>query len=107
VHDIDNASASLPAFSIVVQSNATQSALLSWVAPTLNTDGSPLTNLTGYKIYWGTSQGSYPNSITLSQGLATYRVDTLAANTYYFAMTAVNSAGVESARTNAVSITLP
>ena len=108
VHDADNARASLAAFSIVVQSNDTQSALLLWVPPTANTDGSPLTNLAGYKIYWGTSHGSYPNSITLNQsGLATYRVEALAANTYFFVITAVNSAGIESLPTNAASVTLP
>jgi len=108
VHDADNASASLAAFSIVVRSNETQSALLFWVPPTENTDGSPLTDLAGYKIYWGTSEGSYPNSITLDQvGLATYLVEALAANTYFFVITAVNSAGIESLPTNAASVTLP
>jgi hypothetical protein len=108
VHDGDNASASLGAFSIVVQSNATRSALLLWVPPTQNNDGSPLTNLAGYKIYWATSPGPYPNSITLTQaGLTSYRVESLTPNTYFFVITAMNSAGVESALSNVATLAIP
>ena len=108
VDDQDNASAALDAFSIVVLSNATGSALLIWVPPTENSDGSPLTDLAGFKVYWGTSQGSYPNNILLSQsGLASHRVENLASDTYYFAVTAFNNAGVESGFSNVASITLP
>ncbi len=65
--------------------------------PTTNTDGSPLTNLAGYKVYWGPSQGTYPNSVTLNNpGLTSYVVGNLAPGTYFFAATALNSAGVES-----------
>ena len=49
-------SASLPAFALTVQAIALGSATLSWTAPTQNTDGSPPTNLAGYRIYWGTQQ---------------------------------------------------
>ena len=52
------ASASLAAFTITVQAVATGSATLSWTPPTTNTDGSSLTNLAGYKVYWGPSQGT-------------------------------------------------
>jgi len=105
---LGDATITLAAFSIVVQSNATRSALLLWLPPMQNTDGSPLTDLAGYKVYWGTSQGPYPNSITLSQsGLASYRVENLSPNTYYFVITAFNSSGVESGFSNVTSITLP
>jgi hypothetical protein len=107
VDDQDSASAALAAFSIVVQSNTTRSALLIWVPPTENSDGSPLTDLAGYKVYWGTSQGPYPNSIALSlSGLASYRVENLASDTYYFVITAFNSVGVESGFSNVTTITL-
>ena len=61
------ATTSLAAFNITVQAVATGSATLSWTPPTTNTDGSPLTNLAGYKVYWGPSQGTYPNSVTLNE----------------------------------------
>ncbi len=101
-------SRSLPAFSITVQSAATGSAVLSWLPPTQNSDGSPLTNLAGYKVYWGTSPGTYPNSVTLNNpGLATYVVANLVPGTYYFVMTAFNTIGAESLQSNPASKTIP
>jgi len=96
--------ASLAAFSIEVVATATGSATLTWNPPTQNTDGSPLTNLAGYKIYWGTSQGNYTNSVTVNDpGLATYVVDQLTPATWFFTVTAVNSAGMESDYSNVAS----
>ena len=103
------ASASLAPFDITVQAVATGSATLSWTPPTQNDDGSPLTDLAGYKVYWGTSQGSYPNSVTLNNaGLTTYVVESLTSgNTYFFVTTALNSAGVESNYSNVATKTIP
>lgn len=101
------ASASLPSFNIAVQAVATGSATLSWLPPTTNTDGSPLTNLAGFKIYWGTAPGSYSSSTTvMNPGLATYVVGNLTPNTYYFAVTALSSSGAESVFSNAASKTV-
>ncbi len=72
-------------------------ALLSWQPPTQNTDNSTLTDLAGYKVYYGTSSGDYSETITLTNtGLTSYVVENLAPTTWYFAMTAFNSYGVES-----------
>jgi hypothetical protein len=101
-------SASLAAFSVTVQAVATGSATLSWTPPTANTDGSPLTNLAGYKVYWGTSQGNYPNSVTLNDaGLTSYVVGNLVPGTYFFVATAFNSVGTESALSGVASKTIP
>ena len=90
-----------------VQAVAVGSATLSWLPPTTNTDGTPLTNLAGYRVYWGLSQGSYPNSATLSNpGLTSYVVSNLSPGTYYFVATAYNSAGVESTFSGAASKTI-
>jgi hypothetical protein len=95
------ATASLPSFNIAVLAVAGGSATLSWTPPTQNTDGSPLTNLAGYRVYWGTSATSLTSSVTLNNaGLTAYVAESLAPGTYYFAVTAVNSLGVESARSN-------
>ncbi len=68
-------------------------ATLSWTPPTQNTDGSPLTDLTGYKIYYGTTSGTYTKTIPVGVNLTTYIVENLSnATTYYFVITAVNSA---------------
>jgi len=52
--------ASLPAFAITLAQAATGSVTLTWTPPTKNTDGSQLTDLAAYKIYYGLSQGDYP-----------------------------------------------
>lgn len=99
-------SASLPV-TVGVVDVATGDATLSWVGPTTRTDGSPLADLAGYRIYYGTVQGSENIRIDApSPGLTTYVVTGLAPATWWFTMTAVDSAGVESARTASVSKTV-
>ncbi|HEX6999822.1 MAG TPA: putative Ig domain-containing protein [Gammaproteobacteria bacterium] len=99
--------ASLPPFSIAVQAVATGSATLSWTAPTQNSDGSPLTNLAGYKVYWGPSEGDYQSSATINNGgVTTYVVENLGPGTWYFVVTAFNDAGVESGFSNVASKTI-
>jgi hypothetical protein len=101
------ATATLAAFNIQVVATATGSATLTWTPPTQNTDGSPLSNLAGYKVYWGTAQGSYSNSVTVSNpGLASYVVDQLTPATWYFTVTALNAAGLESAFSNVATKTI-
>jgi len=76
---------------------STGSVTLSWTQPTQNADGTTLTDLAGYKIYWGTTSGSYPNSVTINDKNATnYVVDNLSPGTYEFVATSFNASGVES-----------
>lgn len=94
----------LPPFSINVVATAMGSATLTWNPPTQNTDGSSLTDLAGYRVYWGTSQSSLTNSVTINNpGLSSYVVDQLTPATWHFALTAINSTGMESARSNMAS----
>jgi hypothetical protein len=87
-------SASLAPFSITV---TTGSATLSWTAPTENTNGTPLMNLAGYTIYYGTSLGALTQTIQVPNPSAiTYSVGNLSAGTYYFAVTAYTSSGTQS-----------
>lgn len=89
--------ASTRSFSVNVTQASLGSATLSWTPPVANTDGSTLVDLRAYKIYYGTSQGTYPNEIYLDNpGLTMYVVDNLAPDTYYFVSTSVNSFGIES-----------
>lgn len=99
------ATATLPTFAITVNSTGSSSgaATLSWTAPTRNTDGSSLTNLSGYRIYYGTSASSLTKTISVGSGLTTYMVTDLAPATYYFAISAVNSSGAESSRSKTAS----
>jgi hypothetical protein len=96
VSDGKASAVALAAFNIAVQAVATGSATLSWTPPTQNTDGSALTDLTGFKVYWGTTQGSYPNSASVGANVTAYVVTNLVPGTYFFVATAVNSAGAES-----------
>lgn len=103
-----HASASLAPFSVVVQQPAaagsTGAVTISWTPPTQNTDGSTLTDLAGYNIYYGTSQTSLTQVVNIANpGLATYVLSSLAAATYYFALTSVNASGIESPRSAVVS----
>ncbi len=101
-------SASLAALTITVQAVANGSATLNWVAPTQRTDGTALTNLAGYKVYWGETEGSYPNAATITNpGMTTYQVDNLGSGTWYFVMTAYDTNGIESGYSNPASKTVP
>jgi hypothetical protein len=82
-------------------------ATLSWTAPDQNTDGSALTNLAGYRIYYGTSANDLDQVISISNvGITAYVVDDLTAGTYYFSIRAYTSAGTESSLSNVVSDTI-
>lgn len=86
---------------------APQSACLQWTPPSTNTDGSVLTDLAGYTVYYGTD----PNILSGVQAIAgaSTTTDTLAlsAGTWYFAIDAVNNPGVHSARSSTVSKLIP
>jgi fibronectin type 3 domain-containing protein len=90
----------LPQFAIVVSAAAatTRSVRVTWQAPLVNTDGSTLTDLKGYRIVYGTQPGVYTSSVPVnSTGLVDYTVENLQTGTkYYFSMVAVNAAGAES-----------
>ena len=83
--------------------SAKGSTTLSWQPPTSNDDGTPL-KLTGYRIYWGITEGHYTNSVTLDNpGLTRYVVEQLEPATYYFVATALSSDG-ESEPSNVIAM---
>jgi hypothetical protein len=76
-------------------------ATLTWTAPTTNTDGTPVTTLTGFHIYYGTNQSALTQSIAVSGATTTtYEVTGLASGTWYFAVAADAADGTESAQTS-------
>ena len=80
---------------------------LSWDAPDENTDGSALTNLAGYRIYYGANADDLSQVINIpGVGMTTYVIDDLASGTYYFSIRAYNSQGAESASSNIISDTI-
>jgi hypothetical protein len=99
--------ATLPAFTITVKAASTGTATLSWTIPTTRTDGTPLTNLAGFKIYYGTTPGVYPTTIVVANAtISTYTVTNLTSGTYYFVATAYDATGVESADTPPATTTI-
>ncbi len=89
-----SSSSSIGPFTIAVKAPVlptTGSATLSWTEPTENTDGTPITGLAGYHIYYGTSQGSLTSTITVASATETsYVITGLAPGTYYFTVVAFN-----------------
>lgn len=78
---------------------------LSWQAPTENVDGSPLTNLASYRIYYGLSSREYTGSIDIVAGENSYSISLPGATIgteYYIAMTAIDALGDESEYSNEV-----
>jgi hypothetical protein len=79
-------------------------ASLSWTAPTRNTDGSPITGLAGYHVYYGTDPHNFTQTVKISGAAqTTYVVTGLTAGKYYFAVSAYNAMGRESVKSNVVS----
>src|ERR1700722_9171848 len=74
---------------------------LMWVAPTDNTNGTPLTDLAGYHIHYGTNPDNLTQVIDLASTSTTeYEVSGLAPGTYYFSVSAYTAAGTESAESD-------
>jgi hypothetical protein len=90
-------SAALPAFNITVQPALAGTASLSWSRPTENTNGTPLTDLAGYVIRYGTSSTALNNKISVASASATgAKVTNLSRGNWSFAVSAINTANVES-----------
>ena len=105
-------SASLAAFTITVTAQpattTTGTATLAWTAPTQNTNGSALTDLAGFEIYYGTSRTNLNQSVQVSNASATsYTVTGLTSGTWYFAVAAYTSTGAQSGMSAVGSKTIP
>lgn len=99
----DTSTASLAPFvvSIKAQTTGTATATITWTAPTENTDGSPVTNLAGYQISYGTNPQELNSTVTVNDASATsYVLKGLDPGDYYFVVVAFNSSGASSAKSN-------
>lgn len=86
---------------------ASGNAVLSWTAPTTNTNGTALTDLSGYTILYGSNPSTLNQSIEISSAAAvSYTVSGLAAGTWYFSVVANSNDGAQSAPTAPVSVTI-
>lgn len=86
---------------------ATGTAQLRWTPPTQNTDGTPLTDLAGYRIHYGTSSTALTQTVQIaSPGATSYTIGNLASGTHHFAVRAYVSSGAESALSSIASKTV-
>lgn len=89
---------------ITVTETADARATVSWEAPAERTDGSPLTDLAGFRIYFGEKPHNLRYVIEVADpGARSWVVTDLTPGTWYFAATAYDESGSESAHSNAVS----
>jgi hypothetical protein len=105
------ATTALPAFTITVSAatagGGSGSVALAWTPPTQNDDGSTLTDLSGYKIHYGTESGNYTETVDVDNaGLSRFELSSLPQGQLYIAMTAVNASGAQSAFSPEVAVTV-
>ena len=104
---IDPGPTAAPGTATPSMNSAGRTATLSWEAPTANTNGTPLTDLTGYRIYYGSSPEDLSQSVKIDTiGLQTYVIDDLEPGTWYFAVRALAGDGTESPLSDVVVKTI-
>jgi hypothetical protein len=73
-------------------------ATLTWSKPTTDADGSLLTNLAGYKIFYGDSAEAMTSMVQVSNPASlSFEIAGLTKGTWYFTVIAYNSLNVDSA----------
>lgn len=82
-------------------------ATYTWTRPTTNVDGTPLTDLAGYRLFYGPSAGSLTQSVQIANpATLSYQINGLTAGTWYAAAKSYTTSGSESALGNPVSTVL-
>jgi hypothetical protein len=74
---------------------------------TLAWDHSSSSGIAGYRLYYGTSSGTYPNILDVGNATIATIPNLAAGQTYYFVVTDYDTAGLESAPSNQVSLAVP
>ena len=93
--------------SLAVVDSTSGAATLSWLPPTAHEDGTPLADLAGYRIRYGTDPAQLYQSLEIpAAGVSSYIVENLTPGTWYFVMIAYTASGQESRPTSAVSKTI-
>jgi hypothetical protein len=81
----------------------TASVALEWEAPTTRADGTALTDLAGFRVYYGTQSGNYSSSVDIGDATSVLIEDLAVETTYFFAVTTYDSSGNESEPSNEIS----
>jgi hypothetical protein len=80
--------------------------VISWTPPTTNADGTPLTDLAGYKVYCGTSSRKYDRKKNTGNVVKYDLKPWLTDGYWYCAVTAYDTSGNESVYSNEVNFRL-
>jgi hypothetical protein len=73
----------------------------------MNVDGTPLLDLAGYNVYYGSLSGIYTDYRVLDNpGLVTYMLDLPSSGSWSIVITALDSVGNESALSNEVVVSV-
>ena len=81
---------------------------MSWTKPTQNTDGSPLTDLAGFIVRYGTDAAALSSLISVISPSATgAQIENLEPGNWYFEVAAITTANVVGLYSTIVSETIP
>jgi hypothetical protein len=81
--------------------------LLSWQPPVEREDGTPLTELAGFRVEFGMNPEALDSEVTLDNpGLTSYLVEGLTEGTWYFVVRALDTEGRISAPSGMASKTI-
>ena len=87
--------------------SASGSATLNWSPVTQNTNGTLLTDLAGYTVHYGASPAALDSTVVLSDpNQTTYVAAQLTAGTWYFAVSAYTTSGVQGELSNVAAKTI-
>jgi hypothetical protein len=90
-------STSLQAFNLTINPEKKSMVTVSWTAPTQSTNGTALSNLAGYRVVYGASPSQMNQKLELPGAtMTTVLIEELTSGTYYFAVKAYTSSGIES-----------
>lgn len=92
-----NSTTSTNTNSVSTSSTSTGTITLHWSAPTTraNNTAISLSDISGYRLYYGPSATDTPNSINIKDGTATQYTVSLPSGTYYFRIAAIDTSGYE------------
>lgn len=80
---------------------------ISWTPPTQNMDGTPIDNLAGYRVLYGTAPTTLSQATSVPANTTRWVADGLAPGTWYFALKAFKTGGEESPLSTVASKTVP
>jgi PKD repeat protein len=78
---------------------------LTWTAPATNVDGTPLTDLAGYRVYYGQTSGNLTLKVDVGNQTTYLLSGLVGGQVYYFAVTAYDTSGNESRLSDGASAT--